>query len=85
MLAHIEWLESIGMVVNVGKTEAVLFINKDHLPIEIEIRGSSFKTQKAMNILGVTFDAQMKWNVQLDKVICKGKRLMQGLRILRII
>jgi hypothetical protein len=56
---HISWLESIGMVVNVGKTEAVLF-GRHKSVVDLEVKGTIFSTKPSMNILGVTFDSQLR-------------------------
>jgi len=80
---HVKWLESIGMVVNVGKTEAVLFSKHYEPPVTLTVGNTSFDTTQSMNILGVTFDAQLNWNQQVDKVLDRAKRAMNGLRILQ--
>jgi hypothetical protein len=84
MKAHVEWLESIGMVVNVNKTEAVLF-GKDvsDVSLVLEVKGSSFVTKSNMKVLGVLFDNQLKWHTHVDSVVKKAKRITQGLRVLR--
>jgi len=83
MTRHVSYLHSIGMVVNVSKTESVLFSKSVEGPVLLTVNGSSFYTTQSMNVLGVTFDAQLSWDPQTEKVINKAKGLLHGLRILR--
>ncbi len=80
---HVDWLESIGMVLNVTKTEAVVFNKSENMSLCLEANGIKFTTQQSMRVLGVTFDSQLKWNLHATKVIAVAKRTLHGLRILR--
>ncbi len=79
---HIEFLKSIGMIVNISKTEAMIF-DRDPSSMVLSIDGESFSTGKTMKVLGVTFDSKMKWDVHVDKILSKAKTMFYGLRILR--
>ena len=71
------------MVVNVDKTEAVVFSRNKLDPVRIDIGNSSFITTQSMKVLGVLFDSQLKWSPQAEKAIATAKRSLYGLRILR--
>ncbi len=81
---HTDWLLSIGMVVNIAKTESVLFHrSKDNIEIKLDVNGIEVKTSSSMRVLGVTFDSRLRWDVHLSNTIANAKRAIQGLRILR--
>jgi Reverse transcriptase (RNA-dependent DNA polymerase) len=80
--SHVEWLNSVGMVVNVSKTEAVVFCKRD-VSITLEVNGISFNTTSHMKVLGVLFDSRLNWSKHTDNVITKAKKSLFGLRILR--
>ena len=83
MSHHVAWLESIGIVVNVAKTESVLFSPLHVGPMEFIVKGVKVCTVDSMRVLGVEFDRQLTWNKHVDKIIVSGKRALQGLRVLR--
>ncbi len=68
MIRHVTWLESIGMVVNISKTESVLFSRKPEPSIVLNVCGSSFSSTNMMKVLRVTFDVQLSWKPQVEKV-----------------
>ena len=80
---HVDWLQSIGMVVNIAKTEAVVFARNPIDPVELDVNGTKFKTSLSMKILGVVFDSRMKWDNHVDKILGQAKKTLNGLRILR--
>ncbi len=80
--SHFAWLQSVGMVVNFNKTEAVIFIRTEQISISALVNGKSFKTSQSIKVLGVIFDSRLKWDFQVDKVIYLAKKTMYGLRII---
>lgn len=82
MKEHVDWLTSIGMVVNVNKTEAVLFSRSKETVFEFMVNGIKVNTSHSMIILGIEFDCHMSWSLHVDNVIKKAKKKIQGLRIL---
>jgi hypothetical protein len=82
--SHVDWLVSIGMVVNIAKTEAIVFHRgPENVLLELVVNDIKFSTAQSKHVLGVTFDARLRWDVQVSKVISQAKRTIQGLRILR--
>jgi hypothetical protein len=84
MKKHVDWLTKIGMVVNVDKTEAVIFSKSPVKPVTMTVKGESFSTRDSMKVLGVMFDARLKWDVHVNNVIKNAKSNIRGLRILRL-
>ncbi len=80
---HADYLTSIGMAMNVDKTEAVVFSQNTVEPITLNVNGSSFSTTSTMKVLGVIFNSKMHWNIQAGKAIASAKRSLYGLCILR--
>jgi hypothetical protein len=83
MKKHVEWFTTIGMVVNVDKTEAVIFSKSYVSPILLTVNGESFSTRDTMKVLGVTFDSKLKWDVHVNNVVKSAKSNIHGLCILR--
>jgi len=83
LVKHKAWLESIGMVVNVDKTEAVLFGKPGSGINSLDIDGTKITLATSMKVLGVLFDSSLSWNEHVDKVVKLAKKCIQGLRILR--
>ncbi len=51
--------------------------------MQFEVKGVEIKSSRCMKILGVFFDSQLKWGHQVESVIVSGKRIIQGLKVLR--
>ncbi len=83
MEKHVDWLIRIGMVVNVDKTEAVIFSRSPVEQTTIQVKGESFSTRESMKVLGIMFDSRLKWDVHVNNVIKNAKNNIHGLRILR--
>ena len=57
----IKWMKASGLKVNENKTELCLFYRINPLSITIQIGDQMVSTTPSMNVLGVIFDATMKW------------------------
>ena len=83
MEKHANWLTSIGMVVNIAKTEAVIF-SRNHIDtIKLSANNVQFHTKSSMRVLGVEFVSHFRWDKHVDNVVSSAKRLINGLQILR--
>jgi len=80
---HLEYLNLMGMVSNLSKTEAVLFARGRKQELEIEIGGEVFRTAKEMEVLGVTLDDKISWSSHISKVVSKAKKLNSALSFIR--
>ena len=75
-LAHVNELERLGMQVNCGKTEAVVFKKKGEPVLEdLNIAGCMIKSKRAMKVLGVIFDYRLSWEEHVTNVVkrCQNK------------
>jgi len=77
---HIEWLESIGMVPNVTKTEFIAFGSS--VPLSLLITNSSINSCKNLKILGVNFSDNLSWSDHVTKTIKKCNSLGYTLKYL---
>jgi len=77
---HVDWLESIGMVPNVGKTEFIVFGSA--VPFSLLINNSSINSTNTLKILGVNFTSNLSWSDHVSKTIKKCNRLGYTLRFL---
>ena len=71
----IKWMKASGLKVNEDKTELCLFYRTMPPMITLQIGNQTVSTTTFMNVLGVTFDATMKWSHQVELVL---KNLCSG-------
>ena len=79
---HNKFLKEIGMITNVTKTEATVF-SKEPTILNLEVDGSVLQTGLSMNVLGVTFNHNLKWTDHVDKVMRKASGLLGRLRFMK--
>jgi len=77
---HFDWLGSIGMTCNLGKTELISFCGQ---AVSVNIGNIEIKSKDSMKILGVMLDKELSWNAHIDKLIMSCKKLTFALRYLR--
>ncbi len=80
---HVEYLKSLGMVVNQGKTE-IMFVpcsRRELFPDDLKCNGSS--PLKEMKVLGVTMDMHLNWSIHIAKTVNKQSRMTGALKFLR--
>ena len=78
-----KWLRDFGLLVNESKTEVCLFHKNDQPNITITIQNVAITSKKEMNVLGVIFDNKLNWNAHVAKAICKARKSLFALRLLR--
>ena len=78
-----KWLRDSGLLVNESKTEVCLFHKNDQPKIFITIQNVRIESKKEMNVLGVIFDCKLTWGPQVANAICKAKKALFALRLLR--
>jgi len=79
---HVNYLTSIGMVVNQAKTE-VLWVGREKLIQEIELNGNQLQLVNKMKALGILITGSLSWDDQAEAAIIKGKRIACCFRFLR--
>ena len=60
----IKWMNSSGLKVNQSKTEICIFHRTQTKILNININNTIITTTETMNILGISFDCNLKWNQQ---------------------
>jgi len=78
---HQQWLSSIGMHSNEQKTESVIF-GHDGPPCSMMVGNSRVQIKDDMNILGITFEKNLKWGVHAAKVLKKANSMSYTLKLL---
>ena len=78
-----KWLRDSGLVVNESKTEVCLFYKNDTPKITIRIQNALIDSKKEMNVLGVIFDSKLNWSSHVASTICKAKKALYALKVLR--
>ena len=78
-----KWLRDSGLLVNESKTEVCLFHKNDQPKIVITLQNIKIESKKEMNVLGVIFDSKLNWNVHVASAICKARKSLYALRLLR--
>ena len=78
-----KWLRDSGLLVNESKTEVCLFHKNDQPKIIITLQNLHIESKKEMNVLGVIFYCKLNWNAHVSSAICKAKKTLYALRMLR--
>jgi hypothetical protein len=80
---HIDYLRSIGMVVNEDKTE-VMWLGVKGSPFKtINIGGNEVALTSNMKALGIYLQGNLAWDTQAEVAINKSKKLLSAFRFLR--
>ena len=77
------WFKDSGLQVNESKTELCLFHRNDQPPIEITLNNKILKSKSHMNVLGVSFDCKLNWQIQIEGTISKAKKALNAIKLIR--
>ena len=77
-----KWLKDSGLKVNENKTEICLFHRNDTQTISISLQGQIIKSTNSMNVLGVTFDSKLNWNIQSANAISKANKALYAIKMI---
>ena len=78
-----KWLKDSGLIVNECKTEVCLFHSNDQPLITIKLQNSVITSQRSMNVLGVSFDSKLNWQIHVANTIGRAKKALFALRLLK--
>ena len=67
--AVIKWMTSSGLKINETKTEICIFHRNKSITANISINQEIIPSTKTINILGILFDNNLKWNQQYQKAV----------------
>jgi hypothetical protein len=79
---HVKYLESLGMVVNKEKTEAIIF-RKNPTCVELRFAGTTIQTTNKMKALGVTLSHNLSWEAHVTNACNKANAKLSLLRKIR--
>jgi len=80
---HVEFLKSMGMVVNETKTE-VMWIGPSQPPQEsLKVNDTICKFANNIKALGIYLDKDLSWDKQAEHAINKGKSMLSHFKFLR--
>jgi len=79
---HYSYLDSIGMVVNKGKTELTLFSRLNET-CELNIGSTIIKSTPELKVLGINFSHNLDWTKQTLVAIGKANGYIRRLQIIR--
>jgi len=77
---HFEWLQSVGMICNLSKTELIGF-GLDEL--EVNVGNVRVVSKEQVKVLGITLDNKLNWEFHIRKVIAKCRSFLFPLRYIR--
>lgn len=80
---HIEWLRESGLVVNEGKTEAMIFHRNQEIQLELQAGSGKILTKKEIRILGITVTNNLKWETHIKNIVNSCKSTIFGLKTIR--
>lgn len=82
LLKHINFLKSLGMVVNETKTE-IMWLGPSPLIDHVKIGQNLIKLSSKIKALGIYLDGMLTWDAQAEHAVAKSKKLVSTFRFLR--
>ena len=76
----IRWMKMSGLKINVSKTEICVFHRRNIVQINVELDGTMISSMKTMNVLGITFDSNLKWKDHVEKAIKESNSSLYALQ-----
>ena len=58
-------------------------LQKRYPPVKIEINGNEITSSKSINVLGITFDSKLNWQIQAQKAVTKSAKSLQAIKIIK--
>jgi len=83
--AHNKFLNDIGMVTNVSKTELVFFQRPKHslpCPDSITVNGEVIVPKTSIKVLGIQFDNDLSWSTHYSNVMKKSRHILAKMKFL---
>jgi GDP-D-mannose dehydratase len=70
-------------VVNSSKTDLCLFHRNDQPEVHVRISGILVKSNKSINVLGVTFDCKLDWKEHVANTIKKSNTALYPVKMIK--
>jgi len=83
MTLHDDFLNSIGMVTNVEKTELIYFSRKTQDGAPLKVKNKLIQPSKKIKVLGVTFEQDLTWKSHIRGVTNRVRYTMRKPKFLR--
>ncbi len=83
IIASEHWLASLGLKVNLEKTELTIFHRHDTSSASIKVKDIVVNSSSTLKVLGILFDNRLQWDKQVEKVTKDTRRSLQGLKIIK--
>jgi hypothetical protein len=78
-----KWMKKSRLKVNNNKTKLFLFYENDTTTISINFDGASITSAKNINVLGVLFDGELSWTLDIFNTIAKASKSLNTLKLIR--
>lgn len=82
MTLHDDYLNRIGMVTNVNKTELIYFARKTKIKDPITVKNAEIHPVEHMKVLGVLFSSDLTWDKQVERMALKARVILAKLKLL---
>ena len=79
----IMWMKMSGLKINISKTEICVFHRRNIVQIEMELDGTMVMSKRTMNVLGITFDSNLKWKDHVEKAIKESNSSLYAIKMIR--
>jgi len=81
-----DWFTRNGMSANPDKYQVIIFGHKEDCPTNITIKGNSIVSQPQVNLLGISIDSNLTFNMQIDDVCKKaGRQINAVMRLCNVL
>jgi hypothetical protein len=78
-----KWLRQPGLKVNQNKSEACPVYKPDVAPTTIRVGNAMIATKKLINMLGVVFDSELRWDLHISKGCDKANKSLIVLKLIK--
>jgi len=83
MTLHDDFLNTIGMITNVEKTELIYFSRKKQDYKPLTVKNQVIKPSKSIKVLGITFEQDLTWDKHIRGIINRSRLILRKLKYLR--
>jgi hypothetical protein len=77
------WLKKSGLKVNEDKTELCVFHRRNKIRENIVLGKNIINSKDSINILGICFDENLKWNMHVNKAIKESNQVLHGIKVIK--
>ncbi len=78
-----DWLKKSGLKVNEQKTELCIFHKHEKIVTTMDLKGVTIESKESINILGIRFDKNLKWDIHVENTIRESNKILHALRSIK--